>query len=75
MPKKNSIDTAMRVALTIYNNLFAFALLLFFGVAPFVGFRIAASEALGIIQVILPIFTGYIGLISGYYFGTREKTG
>jgi hypothetical protein len=71
--KRFRSDDVMRVVLTIYTTVFAFLLILFFGIAPFIGFRIAATEALGIIEVLLPVFTGYIGLIAGYYFGNKER--
>jgi hypothetical protein len=71
-PQRNAEDF-MRVLLTVYTTLTAFLMIMFFGVAPFLGVRISPPEAIGVVEVVLPVFTGYIGLIVGYYFGVRAK--
>jgi hypothetical protein len=63
----------MRTVLTMYVTIQAFVLVMFFGVAPFVGLKILPPEAMSIVQLVLPLFTGYIGLILGHYFGSRAK--
>jgi hypothetical protein len=65
-------DDKVRSLLVMYTTIQAFALIVFFGIAPFVHFHIASDEALGVIEVVLPILTGYIGLMLGFYYGGKE---
>jgi hypothetical protein len=75
----DSQDDSIRSVMTIYVTVQGLLLILFFGAAPFIFFhaptnrlRISQDQAVGIVELILPIFTGYIGMILGFYFGTRE---
>jgi hypothetical protein len=47
-------------------------LIIFFGTAPYIGIRIGETESVGIVQLLMPLFTGYLGLILGFYFGTKD---
>ena len=62
----------IRGFLTIYTTLQALALILFFGMAPYFKMPIKSDESLGIVELVLPLFSGYVGLIVGFYFGTKE---
>jgi len=62
----------MRQFLTIYITLQSLGLILFFGIAPFLEFKITPEEASGVVQILLPIFTGYIGTIVGWYFAEER---
>jgi len=62
----------MRAVLVVYTTVQSLALILFFGTAPFMSFKIKSEESLGVVELVLPLFTGYIGLIVGYYYGTKE---
>jgi len=62
----------MRKTLAIYVTLQAFALLVFFVLAPYFAHHIEPSESWSVIEILLPLFTGYIGQIVGFYFGIRE---
>ena len=65
-------DDRMRAILVVYTTLQSFVLILFFGVAPFMNFKMRSEESLGIVELVLPLFTGYIGLMVGYYYGAKE---
>ena len=65
-------DDRIRAVLTIYTTVQALVLILFFGVAPFARFKISPNESMGVVELILPIFTGYIGMMLGFYFGTKD---
>jgi hypothetical protein len=68
-------DNMMRIVLTGYTTIQALGLILFFGVAPFVhNSTIKPEESTGIVELLLPLFTGYIGTIVGFYFGLKEET-
>ena len=72
MDQKNK-DETMRSVLTVYTTSLALILILFFGVAPFVRLKIKPDESMGVVELVLPILTGYIGTILGYYFGSRAE--
>ena len=73
MSRRNSkSDQLIKVVLVLYTTLTAFLLIVFFATAPFVGLKITPSEGIGVVEVVLPLFTGYLGLILGHYFGTKE---
>jgi hypothetical protein len=65
-------DDKVRSLLTVYTTVQALLLILFFGVAPFARFKISSDESMGVVELILPIFTGYIGMMLGFYFGTKD---
>jgi hypothetical protein len=65
-------DNKMRALLTVYTTIQALLLILFFGVAPFAHFKISSDESMGVVELILPIFTGYIGMMLGFYFGSKD---
>jgi hypothetical protein len=65
-------DDKVRSLLTVYTTVQALLLILFFGVAPFAHFKISSDESMGVVELILPIFTGYIGMMLGFYFGTKD---
>jgi len=65
-------DNKIRVFVTIYTTVQALFLVLFFGAAPFINLKISSEEAMGTVELILPLLTGSVGLILGYYFGTQE---
>lgn len=69
---KPQSEAGIRAALTIYTTVQALLLILFFGVAPFARFKISADESMGVVELILPIFTGYIGMMLGFYFGSKD---
>lgn len=64
----------IRAFLAIYATGQALALILFFGMAPYFKMHIKSDEALGIVELLLPLFSGYVGLIVGFYFGTKETS-
>jgi hypothetical protein len=66
-------DDRTRAILTVYTTVQALVLILFFGVAPFSHFKISSDESMGVVELILPIFTGYIGMMLGFYFGTKDS--
>jgi hypothetical protein len=68
-------DDVMRIILAGYTTIQALALILFFGVAPFMrNPAIKPEESTGIVELLLPLFTGYIGTIVGFYFGLKGET-
>jgi hypothetical protein len=69
---KRRRDDTMRALLTVYTTMQALLLILFFGVAPFAHFKISSDESMGVVELILPIFTGYIGMMLGFYFGSKD---
>ena len=62
---------ALRAILVIFATIPPLALILFFGAAPYIGLRIGQDEALGMVELVLPLFTGYLGAIVGFYFGKK----
>ena len=64
-------DEKMRSVLTVYTTTLALCLIIFFGVAPFVRLKIKPDESMGVVELVLPLLTGYIGMILGYYFGSK----
>lgn len=73
-PSRSTVkkDEWVRTLLTVYTTAQALLLILFFGTAPFVRLRIKQDEALGVVELVLPLLTGYVGMILGYYFGHRD---
>jgi hypothetical protein len=71
MPNKSKEDW-LRGFLVVYTTLQALILILFFGTAPFLRLHIGSDEALGIVELVLPLLTGYVGLMLGFYFGTKD---
>jgi hypothetical protein len=66
-------DDRIRAFLTVYTTIQALLLIVFFGSAPFLNFKITSDESMGVVELILPLLTGYIGLMLGFYFGSREE--
>jgi hypothetical protein len=69
---QTEIDETIRSVLTIYTTVQALGLVLFFGIAPFIRLKIRPEESMGVVELVLPLLTGYVGIILGYYFGTRS---
>jgi hypothetical protein len=67
-------DDFIRGFLVVYTTSQALLLILFFGTIPFLRFHIGPDESLGIVELVLPMLTGYIGLMLGYYYGTKAKS-
>jgi hypothetical protein len=65
-------DEKIRAILTVYTTTQALVLILFFGSAPFISLKIRPEQSMGVVELILPILSGYIGLIVGFYFGTKD---
>jgi hypothetical protein len=65
-------DDLIRGVLVVYTTLFSLGLILFFGAAPYLSLQINPNESLGVVELVLPLLTGYIGLMLGYYYGTQE---
>lgn len=63
----------MRSLLTVYTTSQALLLILFFGIAPFSAPKMKPDEAMGVVELVLPVLTGYLGTILGYYFGSKGK--
>lgn len=68
----HSTDNFVRSVLVVYTTSFALALILFFGAAPYMNLTITSDESMGIVELVLPLLTGYIGLMLGFYYGTQE---
>jgi hypothetical protein len=66
-------DDKIRALLTVYTTTQALLLVLFFGIAPWAHFRISSDESMGVVELILPILTGYIGMMLGFYFGRKDS--
>jgi len=66
-------DDKFRAFLTVYTTTQALLLILFFGVAPYHFSKIAPDESMGVVELILPILTGYIGMMLGFYFGSKDS--
>lgn len=70
-------EDSIRAVLTVYTTVQGLLLICFFGAAPFVrlGFKSGFDqpEAIGVVELILPVFTGYVGMMLGFYFGTKES--
>ena len=71
--EKRENKDAMRSFLTVYMTVQALLLILFFGCSPYFHLRIFPNEAMDIVQLVMPIFTGYLGLILGFYFGSEKR--
>lgn len=69
-------NSRIRVFLTVYTTLQAFALILVFGIGPHLSSgpmtRMDPEKGRGIVELVLPVFSGYVGLIVGFYFGTKD---
>ena len=63
----------MRSILTVYMTSQALLLILFFGIAPFAKLKIKPDESMGVVELVLPLLTGYVGTILGYYFGLKAE--
>lgn len=70
--RRDAKDDLIRGVLVVYTTLFSLGLILFFGAAPYLGLQINPNESLGVVELVLPLLTGYIGLMLGYYYGTQE---
>jgi hypothetical protein len=66
-------DNSMRTFLTVYTTLQALFFVIFFGCAPFLHLRLRQNEAMDIVQLLMPILTGYLGLMLGFYFGSEKR--
>ena len=66
-------DDLIRSVLTIYTTVQGLVLIFFFGAVPFMGCKMSQEQAVGVVELILPVFTGYIGMMLGFYFGTKES--
>lgn len=71
--QQSTRDEWVRVILVVYTTLFSLALILFFGAAPYLNLEINSDESLGVVELVLPLLTGYLGLMLGYYYGTQES--
>jgi hypothetical protein len=47
--------------------------LAFYGIAPAAGYPLDYDDALGVIQVITPVFAGYLGSATAFVFGTARS--
>lgn len=69
-------NSRIRVLLTVFTTLQALALILIFGMGPHLPFsskmQMKSEDALGIVELVLPVFSGYVGLIVGFYFGAKD---
>jgi len=65
-------DERIRAFLTVYTTIQALLLIVFFGSAPYLKLKISPDESMGVVELLLPLLTGYIGLMLGFYFGTQE---
>jgi hypothetical protein len=65
-------DQRIRAFLTIYTTMQALLLIVFFGSAPFIRLKVTPDESMGVVELILPLLTGYVGLMLGFYFGSQE---
>jgi hypothetical protein len=66
-------EAVMRFVIVTCACLQSLAFVLFFGLAPsFSAPVIKPGESRGILELLLPFFSGQIGSIVGYYFGSRE---
>jgi hypothetical protein len=61
----------MRLVLALYVTLFPLLLILSFGFAADRGL-IDKDNSHEVVEMLLPVFSGYLGLIVGYYFGKKE---
>jgi hypothetical protein len=66
-------DETMRSILTVYTTSQALLLILFFGIAPYTLHKMRPDESMGVVELVLPLLTGYIGTILGYYFGSKAE--
>jgi hypothetical protein len=65
-------EDSVRAVLTVYTTLQGLLLILFFGAAPSIGLKMNQEQGVGVVELILPVFAGYIGMMLGFYFGTKE---
>lgn len=63
----------MRPVLVGYVTGQSFLLLVFFVISPYLIGGLRVAEAWSIIQILLPLFTGYLGQIVGFYFGMQKE--
>jgi hypothetical protein len=66
-------EESVRSVLTIYTTIQGLLLIFFFGAAPFLGLKISQEQSVGVVELLLPVFTGYIGMMLGFYFGTKDS--
>ena len=63
----------MRTAVAAYIIVQAFGAILFFGTAPFLHSpSLKPDESRQIVDLLLRIFSGQLGCILGYYFGSKR---
>lgn len=68
-------DNAAR-RLLIYSSLFiSGALFVFFMMAPPLGFPLTYEQAMRVLEIVLPVFLGYIGSASAYLFSAEQVVG
>ena len=62
--------------LLIYSSLFiSGALFVFFIMAPPLGFPLTYEQAIRVLEIVLPVFLGYIGSASAYLFSADQAVG
>ena len=71
--RQSKRDNFIRSVVTVYTTVQALLLILFFGSAPFVHLKIRPDQSMGVVELVLPLLTGYVGLMLGFYFGTKDE--
>lgn len=71
-PEEIRKEESVRSILTVYTTIQALVLICFFGAAPFIGLKVNQEQAIGVVELILPVLTGYIGMMLGFYFGAKD---
>jgi hypothetical protein len=66
-------EESVRSLLTVYATIQGLLLICFFGAAPFIGLKVSQEQSIGVVELILPVFAGYVGMMLGFYFGTKEN--
>jgi hypothetical protein len=63
---------SIRIFLAVYTTVQGLLLILFFGLLPHFTTKINSDDALNIVELILPLLSGQVGLLVGFYFGTEK---
>lgn len=65
----------MRAFLAVATTVQTLVFIVVFGMGPWlpgITHRMQSSDAKAIVELVLPVLSGYVGLIVGFYFGTKE---
>jgi hypothetical protein len=63
----------MRAVIVAYIIVQSFGIILFFGTAPFLHSpSLKPDESKQIVDLLLPVFSGQLGCILGFYFGSKK---